>query len=84
MQYLIFPTEQEAQDRSHQIAEEQGCSGVTQYWFGWINHPSGESALQVDQPELLTEEEVAQLKDYQYMADNGWFPEEPMQVDVIE
>ena len=77
MQYLIFPTEQEAQDRSHQIAEEQGCSGVTQYWFGWINKDP-QSALQVDQPELLTEEEVAELKDEQYMEDNGWFPNEEL------
>lgn len=74
MEYLIFPTEQDAQDRSHEIAVAQGCSGVTQYWFGWIVHPTnGEAALQITDESILTEEEIAELKDYDYMLTNGWF-----------
>lgn len=76
MLYLIFPTEQDAQDRSHEIAVAQGCSGVTQYWFGWIVHPTnGEAALQIpeDQENLLSPEEIASLQDQAYMEANGWF-----------
>ena len=83
MLYLIFPTEQDAQDRSHEIAVAQGCSGVTQYWFGWIVHPTnGEAALQIpeDQENLLTEEEIASLQDQAYMEANGWF-EQPAPVE---
>ena len=89
MLYLIFPTEQDAQDRSHEIAVEQGCSGVTQYWFGWIVHPTTlEGALQIpeDQQSLLTEEEIAELKDQAFMEAGGWFeqpaPVQPVTVDA--
>ena len=82
--YLIFPTEQAAMDRNHEIAVAQGCSGTTQYWFSWIVKDP-EAALVVDQPDLLTPEEVAELKDYQYMDDNGWFSNPPIQdAEVIE
>ena len=81
MLYLIFASEQEAIDASQQIAVEQGCTGdVTSYWFSWIQHPTnGEGALQVpeDQTSVLTEEEIAILKDQQFMDDNGWFPPAP-------
>lgn len=84
MLYLIFPTEQDAQDRSHEIAVAQGCSGVTQYWFGWIVHPTTlEGALQIpeDQQSLLTEEEIAELKDQTFMEAGGWF-EQPAPVEA--
>ena len=83
MLYLIFPTEQDAQDRSHEIAVEQGCSGVTQYWFGWIVHPTTlEGALQIpeDQQSVLTEIEIAELKDQAFMEAGGWF-EQPAPVE---
>lgn len=86
MLYLIFPTEQEAQDRSHEIAVAQGCSGVTQYWFGWIVHPTTlEGALQIpeDQQSLLTEEEIAELKDQAFMEAGGWF-DTPIEAPVEE
>lgn len=78
MLYLIFPTEQEAIDRTQEIATEQGCTGdITLYWFGWIVHPSStETALQVpdDQVGYLTPTEQSELKDQAYMDANGWFP----------
>lgn len=86
MLYLIFPTEQDAQDRSHEIAVAQGCSGVTQYWFGWIVHPTTlEGALQIpeDQQSLLTEEEIAELKDQAFMEAGGWFVQ-PAPIEVEE
>jgi hypothetical protein len=89
MLYLIFASEQDAIDASSQIAVEQGCTGdVTSYWFSWINHPTnGESALQVTETSVLTEGEIALLKDQQFMDDNGWFAppppiEEPIQETV--
>jgi hypothetical protein len=89
MLYLIFASEQDAIDASSQIAVEQGCTGdVTSYWFSWINHPTnGESALQVpeDQTSVLTEGEIALLKDQQFMDDNGWFaaPPEPVTEEPV-
>jgi len=88
MLYLIFPTEQDAQDRSHEIAVAQGCSGVTQYWFGWIVHPTTlEGALQIpeDQQSLLTEAEIAELKDQAFMEAGGWFVQPaPIEAPVEE
>jgi hypothetical protein len=81
MKYLIFPTMQLALDRSQEICVSQGCTGdATTYWFGCTEHPTtGEGAMQVpeDQEYLITEEEILELKDYQYMYDNGWFPDNP-------
>jgi len=79
MTYLIFPTEQQALDRSQEICVSQGCTGdTTAYWFGVItNSTTSEGAMQIpeDQQYLLTEQEVLELKDYQYMYDNSWFPD---------
>jgi hypothetical protein len=70
-----------ALDRSQEICVSQGCTGdTTTYWFGCIEHPiTGEGAMYVpeDQEYLITEEEILELKDYQYMYDNGWFPDNP-------
>lgn len=88
MLYLIYASEQDAIDRSQQIAVEHGCTGdVTSYWFSWIQHPTnGEGALQVpeDQTSVLTEGEIASLQNQQYMDDNGWFAAPPPPVDIIE
>lgn len=97
MKYLVYPTYQEALDRSQEICVSQGCSGdTTTYWFGCIEHPiTGEGAMQVFKGEdyiatepdgtevivngesVLTQNEILQLKDYQFMYDNGWFPDNP-------
>lgn len=75
--YLIFPTEQEALDRSEQIAIGQGCTGdITKYWFGTIVNPSTQQGAMVvpeEEESLLTPQEVDSLKDEQYMVANGWF-----------
>jgi len=79
MKYLIFPTMHLALNKSQEICVSQGCTGdITTYWFGCIEHPiTGKGTIQIpeDQQYLLTEEEILQLKDYQYMYDNGWFPD---------
>ena len=81
MKYLIFSTIQLALNRSQEICISQGCTGnTTTYWFGCIKHPiTEEGAMHVpeDQEYLITEEEILELKDYQYMYDNGWFPDTP-------
>lgn len=83
MKYLIYPNEQSALDRSHEVAVAQGCSGVTQYWFGVSKHPSTDVACMiVDDESLITEAEVGELKDKEYMDANGWFPAPP--VDDIQ
>jgi hypothetical protein len=82
MKYLLFETEQEGLNRSQEICISQGCTGdTTTYWFGVIKHPLTEQgAMQVpeEQESLLTEQEVLELKDQQYMNDNGWFPDQPI------
>ncbi len=79
MKYLIFSTIQLALNRSQEICVSQGCTGdTTIYWFGCTEHPTtGEGAMRVleNQEHLIIEEEILQLKDYQYMYDNGWFPD---------
>jgi hypothetical protein len=40
MKYLIFNTQQTAEQRNHNEAINRGCNGVTQYWWGMINHPT--------------------------------------------
>jgi hypothetical protein len=81
MKYLIFSTIQLALNRSQEICISQGCTGnTTTYWFECIKHPTTEEgAMYVpeDQEYLITEEEILELKDYQYMYDNGWFPDNP-------
>jgi hypothetical protein len=82
MKYLIFPTMQLALNRSQEICVSQGCTGdTTTYWFGCTEHPTTEEgAMQIPegQEALLTEQEILELKDQQYMNDNGWFPDQPI------
>lgn len=79
MMYLIFPTEQDAMNRSEQIAILNGCVGnLTKYWFGWIvsytNAPETALTVPDDQIDELTPTEITELKDQAYMEANGWFP----------
>ena len=82
MIYLILPTEQKALDRSQEICISQGCTReTTTYWFEVIkNNTTNEGAIIVPEEQiyLLTQQEVQQLKDYQYMYDNGWFNYTPI------
>ena len=81
MQYLIYSNHQQAEDRSFDIATEQGCSDyITMYWFNVMNHPTnGESAMCIGEGEenKLTIEEQNELVSQLYMDINGWFPPSP-------
>lgn len=74
MKYLIFNTESEAQVRNHEICVSQGSGkpgDITQYWFSTIMN-NLECALVVDDESLLTDIERENLKDEQWMTNNGW------------
>ena len=81
MVYLIFSSLQEAQDRSQEICQQQGCTGdITTYWFSCIeNQTTMEGAMVIpeDQESLLTPEEISELKDERYMEMNGWIEVSP-------
>jgi hypothetical protein len=74
VKYLIFPTIQDSLYRSNQIAISQGCdeNSVTQYWFGSIEHSDGRAALEVTDESFLTENEVLELKDFEWMKNEGF------------
>lgn len=82
MSYLIFSTKQEALNRSQEICISQGCTrNTTTYWFDVIKNKITNEAVMIipeGQENLLTEQEVSNLKNYQYMYDNGWFDDAPI------
>lgn len=74
MKYLIFNNELEAQNRNNEICISQGSGkpgDITRFWFGIINKES-DFALVVDDESLLTDIERQNLKDEQWMVNNGW------------
>jgi hypothetical protein len=79
VKYLIYNTKSQAYDRSREIALSLGAGDsaddITKYWFGVIEHPSGEGALEVPEEETgkLTQAEQALLKDRTFMENQGWF-----------
>ena len=79
MQYLIYNTIEQATARTRQIAIEQGCSGVTIYWFSMIEKGI-QAALEIPDGEedKLTEQEIESLKSEEYMIENGWFNEDEL------
>ena len=81
MKYLIFPSLQDALNRSQAICQQQGCTGdITTYWFGCIeNQTTLEGAMQVPEgyEDVLTPQEISDLENQQYMVDNGWIQENP-------
>ena len=81
MMYLIFPSLQDALNRSQEICQQQGCTGdITTYWFGCIeNQTTLEGAMEIPegQEDVLLLQEISILQDQQYMVDNGWFQENP-------
>lgn len=75
MKYLIFPSFDMALQRSHNIAVEQGAGkegDVTQYWFGTIEHEDGRAAMEVSDEALITDAEKLELKDENWMENDGW------------
>jgi hypothetical protein len=78
MMYLIYSSEQDAVDRSEQIAIDKGCNGdITTYWYGWLVHPtlSPATALIIpeDQINYLNPSEQSLLQTEAEMQANGWF-----------
>jgi hypothetical protein len=79
MKYLIFDTEDKANTRNQQIAIEQGAGDnqgdITQYWFAMIKHQENDLwclCIPEDDLNKITEEEKSNLKDYNYLENNGW------------
>lgn len=77
--YLIYSNQSLAEDRSKQIAANEGCTNdITHYWFSTIvsytNPPFAALEIPDNQTDLLTAFEISQLKDKAYMEANGWFP----------
>lgn len=63
MMYLIFSSEQEAKDRSDEIATSLGCEkGSTTYWFQWVTNGT-DWALMIpeDETDKLTQTEIESL-----------------------
>ena len=60
MKYKVFDTLEEAMAYSQAEALKRGCTGTTKYWWSWITHEDGRSALCGEE----FEEEL----------DDSWFP----------
>jgi hypothetical protein len=79
MKYLIYGDEQDAKNRSEQIANEQGCSGnLTKYWFGWVtsysNPPATALIVPEDQITKLDSSEQSLLQTQLQLESMDWFP----------
>ena len=80
MQYLIYTTKASAISRSKQIAASLGCGDadgdMTKEWFGIIEHLT-QAALCIPEGEesKLTTQQINQLKTYDFMKQQGWFPD---------
>ncbi len=82
MKYLIYINEQEAKDRSEEIALDLGCNGqTTKYWFGWITSYSNPSAtalmIQEGQENNLNSSEQLLLQTQAQLESMDWFPPPP-------
>lgn len=82
MKYLTgFNSEKAAKDYSLAIGQNLGChNDITVDWFKVIKHlTQDEWAFVVPEGEehKLTMEEQGQLKDSEYMIENGWFSDLP-------
>lgn len=82
MQYLIYTTKASAISHTKQIAVSLGCGDgagdITKEWFGVIEHPANlpQAALCIPEGEegQLTTQQINQLKSYEFMKQQGWFP----------
>ncbi len=82
MNYLIYETKEQAQDRSHQEAVSNGAGegSTTAYWWSIIEHPeTSQAALKIDNPTVLNAVEQLALKDQEYMDSDGWFVEQEVE-----
>ena len=61
MNYLIYPTKEQAEIRNNQEAIARGCQSPTIYWWSMRETNNGSWALlvgneEIDEPEFSTEE----------------------------
>jgi hypothetical protein len=83
MKYLIFNTKASAITRTKEIATNLGCGDgagdMTNEWFAVIEHPANlpQAALCIPSGEedKLTTQQINQLKSYDFMKQQGWFPD---------
>ena len=63
MLYLIYANEQDAMDRSDEIATDLGCDpATTTYWFGWTtNETYWALMIPEDETDKLTQAEIDSL-----------------------
>jgi len=80
MKYLVgFETENEAKQRSEEIAIVEGCVGeVSKYWFGIIKHKDRDEwamCIPEGEEDKITQNEQDLLKEHSELDLDGWFPE---------
>lgn len=91
MKYYITTTSEQAYGISALKAQQEGCAGVTVFWWSVITHPqTGEAALSIsdEECELAPAEKVKilyvnglnqittdDLETQEYMELNGWLQE---------
>lgn len=77
MRYLIFSSFMDAINRSEDVSRQQSLTeDISVYRFGCVenvNTLQGAMELPEGKENLLTSQEISELKDDQYMLDNGWF-----------
>lgn len=83
MKYLIYGNEQDAMNRSEEIAINQGCNNnITKYWFGWVisytSPPSTALIIPDDQTNFLDSSEQSLLQTESQLEVMGWFPSPPI------
>lgn len=79
MKYLIYANEQDAKDRSEEIALNLGCNGqTTKYWFGWVtsysNPPATALMVPENQEDKLNLSEQSLLQTQAQLESMDWFP----------
>jgi len=74
MKYLIFDTFEEAEIRNEKTTISLSGfkpSNLSKYWFSMISKDD-QFALIIDDENLVNESERENLKDEDWMKDNGW------------
>lgn len=77
MKYLIFQSFMDAVNRSESVSRQQSLTeDISVYRFGCVEHLvtlHGAVEIPEGKESLLSPQEVSELKNEQYMVDNGWF-----------
>lgn len=79
-QYLVLADLATARSRSATEADARNCTGITDYWWATITHPSnGQAAVVIEDAgdygsSGLIADELAALQDQAALQAAGWFP----------